>query len=355
MRKKLLIILIIILSSSIFAAEEELIQNFLNDVIIYDIAADETGLWIATYGNGIFYKPFNKNEFKNFSSATGDLREDLFYTIEANKDYVWAGSTDGLFIFDKKRERWTQRKFGKGGQFGNWIRALKFDPYLNALWIGRFKFLTKLDIEKRRFTDYDLTVNKNLKTNTIQTIELDGDSLVWIGTEAGLHKYDKSFEMDSSASLTYFDNKLNYFGGEGESVSVSDVLIYKKNVWIGLDEFKTKERPEYNVGGLYRFNRKNEWFRFDKSSGFAGNGIYSIERTGNYLWVGLYDFNEKTKQKYGRGIALVDLAGMQAAMIKDKLIPNSVYSILFDGENLWIGSEKGLLKINLVNRLAKWD
>ena len=355
MRKKLFIILFIILSSLLFAEDENPIQKFLPDVIVYDIAKDDAGLWIATYGNGIFFKPFKGNEIKNFSSASGDLREDLFYTIEANDDYVWAGSTDGLYIFDKKRKRWTQRKFGKGGQFGNWIRALKYDPFINTLWIGIFKYLTKLDIEKRRFTDYDLTVNKNLKTNTIQSIELDGDSLVWIGTEAGLHKYNKSLDMDSSASMQFYDNSLNYFGGEGESVSVSDILIYKKNVWIGLDEFVTKDRPEYNVGGLYRFNRNHEWLRLDNKNGFTANGIYAIERTGNYIWVGLYEFNEKTKQKYGRGLSLVNLATMQSTTIRDNSIPNSVYSLLFDGENLWIGSEQGLLKINLVNRLAKWN
>lgn len=355
MLNKLFLFFFIIQISSIYPQDNTLIKSYLKDAIVYDIAEDEGGLWIATYGNGIFYKPFNKNEVRNFSSSTGDLNEDLFYSIAVNKDYVWAGSTDGLYIFDKERERWTKRKFGKGGQFGNWIRALKYDPYLEALWIGRFKYLTKLDIKRRRFTDYDLTINKNLKTNTIQSIELDGDSLVWIGTEAGLHKYNKSFDLDSSNSMIFYDNRLNYFGGEGESVSISDILVYKDKVWIGLDEFITPDRPEYNIGGLYRFDRENEWIRIDEQNGFSANGIYSIERTGNYLWVGLYQFDPKTKQKYGRGISLVDLTTMDARMIRDKSLPNSVYALLFDGENLWIGSEKGLLSVSLNNRLANWN
>ena len=106
-----------------------------------DITSDGSSIWFATNGSGIYKYTPKANEWKQYSSSQGNLQNDLFYCIAANKDYVWAGSADGLFMLDKKTGNWSKRKFGLGGQLANWIRALAYDKYKNALWIGRFKYL----------------------------------------------------------------------------------------------------------------------------------------------------------------------------------------------------------------------
>ncbi len=222
------------------------------------------------------------------------------------------------------------------------------------VWIGRFQYLTKYDLKTKRFIDYNLTINKNEKTNTIKTIFVDGDSIVWFGTEAGLHKYNKEKDLNAPDAITFFDNKYNYFNGEGEQVSISSILIERDYIWLGLDEFITKERPEFNIGGLYKYNRKNEWLRFDNSKGLPGNGIYDLERTGNYIWASLYQFGKDTKETYGRGIALINRLNNKIIPINDERIPKSVNKIFFDGRFIWLGTESGLIKINLYNQLAQW-
>ena len=352
--KKILLLLFILFEINLFAQDQPDLEFFIKGAQVTDITSDGTNLWFATNGNGIFKYIPKSNAWMTYSTSNGNLQHDFFYCIAANKDYVWAGSTDGLFILDIKRGTWTKRKFGLGGQLANWIRALAFDKYENVLWIGRFKYLTKFDLNDKRYTDYDLTVRGNEKTNNIKTIQVDGDSLVWFGTEAGLHKYDKSKNLNDKNAITFYDTRYNYFDGEGEQVSITSLLFERKNIWIGLDEFITPERPEFNLGGLFRFNRRNDWQRFDDRNGLPANGVYDLERTGNYIWASLYQFGKSTKETFGRGIVLIDRITNQIIPLHDERIPATVYSIFFDGTNIWLGTDSGLIKINFFNKLAQW-
>lgn len=216
-------------------------------------------------------------------------------------------------------------------------------------------YLTKLDLKTRRFHDFDLTVNKNMKSNTIKAITVDGDSLVWFGTEAGIHKYDKSRGINYNDALKFYDNSYNYFYGQGETVSIADLLVEQNNVWIGLDEFITEENPEFNLGGLYKFNRKNEWNKFDVENGMTANGVFCLERTGKYIWVSQYQFGKKTKDLYGRGLLIINSLTNEINLITAENLPDTIFSLYFDGNNMWVGTNNGAYKINLTNQLANFD
>lgn len=351
---KILFLICLFFTINLLAQAQPDLEFFLKGAQVTAITNDGSNLWFATNGNGIYSYSLKNNSWFQYSTGHGNLSHDFFYSIAANKDYVWAGSIDGLFILDKKHDSWTKRKFGLGGQLANWIRALTYDKYENVLWIGRFKYLTKYDLKEKKYTDYDLTVKGNDKTNNIKTIELDGSSYLWIGTEAGLHKYDKSKDLNDKSSITFYDTKYNYFGGEGEQVSITSILFERNYVWIGLDEFITPERPEFNLGGLFRYNRRNDWFRIDDKNGLPANGIYDLERTGNYIWVSLYQFGKSTKETFGRGIILIDRISNEIIPIIDDRIPKTVFTIFFDGTNLWLGTDSGLIKVNFFNKLAQW-
>ena len=345
--KSVIVVIMLFISSQLTKAQVAFkINKFLEGTKITSICSDSRYLWAATDGNGIYrYSYFNKKWF-NYSTQKNNIALDFFYSIAAGKRFVWAGSTDGLFIFDKKRRRWTKRKFGKGGQLSNWIRSLAYDKYAKVLWIGRFKYLTKFDLRRRRFKDYDLTVHNNEKTNTIKTILVDGDSLVWFGTEAGLHKYNKNKNLDDKSAFTFYNNSRNYFGDEGDVVSVSTLITEQHNIWIGLDEFTTKENPTYNLGGFYKFDRQNTWTRFDKEKGLPGNGIFCAAITGNYIWVSTYQFNTKKKEANGTGIVLINRLTDKVKTLIDNRIPNNIYTMYFDGRYLWLGSENGIIQID---------
>ncbi|HEY7751187.1 MAG TPA: hypothetical protein VH917_02755 [Ignavibacteriaceae bacterium] len=325
--------------------------------MVNEIRQEEGFLWIATYGQGIYRYSYEDEEWINFSTKSGNLENDLFYTMEVSKDFVWAGASEGLFIYSKKTDKWSKRKFAQGGEFGNWIRSLKYDPSENVLWIGRFRNITMLDLKTMRYTDISRIQGKDEKSNTIKSIQLDGDSLVWFGTESGVHIYNKKKKSDDPSAWRYVTNKNKNFKDEGEAVSVSEILFESENIWFGTDEFITQEKPEFNLGGIYVFDRKIDWQRISRANGLASNGIYSLGRTGNYIWAGLYQFDEKNKIEKGKGLFLINRLTRRVIEIdlnELQISSSSILSFHFDGKFMWVGTGDGLVKIDFDNKLAYW-
>jgi len=328
---------------------------YLEDASVTCITEEKDYLWVSTYGQGIFR--FSKKEKKwfNFSTKNRNLENDLFHTIAVSKDYVWAGANEGLFIYNKKKNKWSVKKFSRGGEFGNWIRALCYDPSTDILWIGRFRYLTQLDVAKQKYSDLDLTQNNDPKTNTFQAIKMDGDSLIWFGTESGVHIYRKKKRIGQD-SWQFLNNKKG-FRQEGDAVSVTDFVFEPERVWFGTDEFITPRQPQFNIGGIYNYNRNSMWNKFSRENGLPANGVYCMERTGNYIWAGIYSFSKGEKEEYGKGLVMIN-------RVTGEIIPvdlnqlgtksSTIKTLYFDKVNLWIGTDKGLWKLPVTNQLAEW-
>ncbi len=328
----------------------------LENVNVTSIKDEPNFIWLATYGQGVYRYSKKDNKWANFSTSNNNLDNDLFSCIAVSDDFVWAGSIEGLFTYEKKKNTWRKRKFAVGGEMGNWIRSLCYDKKENILWIGRFKNLTMLDVKKQKFTEYDLTKNNDPKTNTIKSIKLDGDSLVWFGSESGVHVFNKLIK-DSSSVWSFINNKKG-FNSEGDAVSVSDFLFDGENVWFATDEFVTLQQPNFNIGGIYKYNRKLQWKRLSKQDGLPGNGIYCLEKTGNKIWAAIYAFDKRNKKEYGKGFVLIDRITEKISGIdlnQTNISSSLVQTFYFDGMEMWIGTDKGLYKCAISNPLAKWS
>ncbi len=332
-------------------------EVFLNGAAITDIAEEEGFLWVSTYGQGIYRYTITDGKWTNYSTKSGNLSDDLFYAVEVSKNFVWAASVEGLFTFTKKGGRWDKRKFAQGGEFGNWIRSLKYDQSQNVLWIGRFRNITRFDLKTRKYEDISRIQGNDQKSNTIKSIELDGDSLIWFGTESGVHVYNKKKKHTDQVSWRYFSNKSKAFKEEGKTVSISKILFEGKNIWFGTDEFITTEEPEFNLGGVYIHDRRISWDRVYKRDGLGGNGIYSLCRIGNYIWVGVYEFDKQKKIEYGKGLYIINRITRQVTPVdlnELDIKSSSILSFHFDGTYLWIGTAEGLARLRIDNRLAEW-
>ena len=356
--KKLLsiIIVFILISFSSFAQIES--EIFLKGATVTGIVEEEGYLWVATYGQGIYRYSYDDEKWINFSTKSGNLDNDLFYNIAVSKNFVWAGASEGLFIYTKKKDRWSKRKFALGGQFGNWIRSLKYDPDQNVLWIGRFRNITRLDVKRRRYNDISRIQGTDQKSNNIKSIELDGDSLVWFGTESGVHIYNKKNKYTDQSAWRYISNKKRAFNEEGFAVSVSNILFEGERIWFATDEFVTKEQPQFNIGGIYIYDRKINWDRISRGDGLAANGIYSLGKTGNHIWVGVYEFDQMEKAEYGKGLFIINrLTGKVSPVDLNqiKIVSSTILSFHFDGKYMWIGTGEGLVRVKMDNRLAEWS
>ncbi|PIW69539.1 MAG: hypothetical protein COW08_06615 [Ignavibacteriales bacterium CG12_big_fil_rev_8_21_14_0_65_30_8] len=352
---KNLITIIILLTFTLPIYPQTTVQKYLIGANITSIVVDNDKLWVSTYGEGIYYYSFENKKWTNFSTKNNNLNNDFFYTLAVGKQEVWAGTTDGLFIYSKRKKTWTKRKFAKGGELGNWIRTLCYDNYNDILWIGRFKNLTLYDARRRKYEDFDLTKKNDTKTNNIKTIEVDGDSLVWFGTEAGVHIYNKKLDIHNSDAWSFIGNDGSSFNGDGEAVSISDILFDDKNVWFATDEFVTSDQPKFNVGGIYKFDRKFIWDRISKREGLIDDGVYTLALTGNKIWAGVYSFYTKEKKELGKGLFLIDKNTKEIKRLEFDnidLFNTKVNELLFDGKIMWIGTDSGLLALTLDNPLA---
>ncbi len=349
------LIILILFSFTCFAQDKS--EVFLKGAAVTDIVEEDGFIWVATYGQGIYRYSKADSKWMNYSTKSGNLSDDLFYAIEVSKNYVWAASVEGLFTFTKKVGRWDKRKFAQGGEFGNWIRSLKYDESENVLWIGRFRNITRFDLRRRKYVDINRMQGTDQKSNTIKTISFDGDSLIWFGTESGVHIFNKKKKYTDPSAWRYLSNKNKGFKEEGNTVSVSSILFEGRNVWFGTDEFVTVEQPDFNVGGVYIFDRRFYWDRIYKRNGLGANGIYALCRVGNYIWVGVYEFDKQQKIEYGKGLYLINRITRQINEVdlnKLDITSSTILSFHFDGTYLWIGTEEGLVRLKIENELAEW-
>lgn len=330
---------------------------YLENAVIMDIKEDPEFIWVATYGYGIFKFSKEDEKWTNYSTKSNNLENDLFYTIEVNNKYVWAGSSQGLFIYNKKKDKWTKKRFSQGGEWGNWIRSLYFDDSENILWIGRFINLTTYDLKQNKYFDYDKTIEGNPRTNNFKVIKADGDSLIWFGTEAGIHIYEKKKNISDKSAWRFISNK-DGFNNDAEAISISDILFENNYVWIAAEEFITSDQPEFNVGGIYRYDRRSHWDKLSKKTGLPANGIYCLEKCGNEIWTTLYSFDKNEKHEYGKGMVLIDRFSGRASVIdlnETNISTSKILCLHFDGKNMWAGTDEGLLKIQIYNPLAAWS
>ena len=179
--------------------------------------------------------------------------------------------------------------------------------------------------------------------------------MIWFGSESGVHIYNK--QAKDSASVWRFINNKRGFNGEGDAVSVSDFLFEGENVWFATDEFVTPQQPNFNMGGIYKYNRKLKWDRISKQDGLPGNGIYCLEKTGNKIWVAVYAFDKKNKKEYGKGFVIIDRVSgkiINVDLNQTEISSSMVQTFYFDGNEIWVGTDKGLYKFAVNNPLAKW-
>jgi ligand-binding sensor domain-containing protein len=347
--------LLLLLTLNSFAQYQS--EVFLEGAAITDIVEEEGFLWVATYGQGIYRYSIDDGKWINYSTKSGNLSDDLFYAVEVSKNFVWAASVEGLFTFTKKGGRWNKRKFAQGGEFGNWIRSLKYDEKENVLWIGRFRNITRFDLKTRKYVDINRMQGTDQKSNTIKTISFDGDSLIWFGTESGVHIYNKKKKYTDPSAWRYLSNKNKGFKEEGKAVSVSSIIFAGKTIWFGTDEFITVEEPDFNLGGVYAFDRRFYWDRIYKRNGLGANGIYALCKVGNYIWVGVYEFDKQQKIEYGKGLYLINRITRLVSEVdlnELEITSSTILSFHFDGTYLWIGTGEGLVRLKIDNKLAEW-
>ncbi|MFZ5554428.1 MAG: two-component regulator propeller domain-containing protein [Bacteroidota bacterium] len=310
----------------------------INDHFIRSMFKDRSDvLWIGTLGNGINKTDLKPKRIKHYQKKLNDpssLSENYVRAIaQASNRRMWVGTLiGGLNEFDPETEKFTA--YGYSGSNDGihpndnnvWSLFLEND---SILWIGTNNGLNRYEIYSGKFSYYQHNekTGGSLSENTVRSILVDSKGILWVGTEGGLNKLNRetgTFEIYSS--------------GKNNPKAISDNTIWKiiednsGMLWIATNN------------GLNRFDPvklKFTHYKNDPADKFSlsHNGVRTIlEDDKGKIWVGTQN-----------GLNILDVSrGKFKRMDEKNGLPNSfVYSIEQDMYGfIWISTNKGLAKID---------
>ena len=377
-------------------------KNNLSRNTVMSFAEDkEHYLWIGTFGGGLIRYDKNKNESLHFFSdpmnnnSLGD--NDVLSLCTDRSGIIWAGSHLGAGITKiyKNNARFNHIKHDPRKQNtlnDDVVWAIHKDKE-NILWIGTYKGgLNRYDVSSNTFSYIKNSGNnKTISSNHVRAIEEDNFGNLWIGTyDGGLNIINKR-----SYKLSVYKNDPNDLESIGGN-QVQDILIESDSVyWIatfggGLNRVIVKGNP---------LNQKLRFEKFknikDDPNSISDNRVYKLYRSPDgVFWIctyggGLNSFDPITKKfkrypinsgqndkfnienlmtiledsdgllwlgSYGGSLTSFDRKTykFKRYSFQEGLTSGVVYGILEDdSKNLWISSDNGIFKINLVNKEIK--
>ena len=262
----------------------------------------ENEIWYSTFGMGLFLH--DPGTFLTINKKNGLDVGGMTYDMVSHKDKVYIATRNGLFIYSDEKN---------------------------------IKHLTK---------------SNGLPSNTILDLDFDSNGILWLATTNGLSKYSEN-------------NFKNYSRKDGlPSKLVTAVHVDGKDnskIWIGSER-----------SGLTRFD-KNGFFTFAKQDGLPSNSIRDITQLNDGSLIiacynaGVVNFDGNKFKLYDNGlddkrVILLTLGpneqvwtGTESAglavlqsdnsfkMIRDSdgLGHNEMFSLTFDGSNIWAGTFGG--------------
>jgi ligand-binding sensor domain-containing protein/signal transduction histidine kinase len=297
-------------------------------------------LWIGTWSKGLnLYAPY-KEKFRHYQldpDALDSVQNNVVNSIYRDRTgTLWIGTDAGLNRLDPKTGELTRyvhdpedpRSLSLG-----WVGSI-YEDTAGRLWIGTQGGLNRLDRQTGRFTRYQVVPSGEytLGIGTIRSIYQDGSGVIWlakhrqglcefdpqtdecvqylyapedalsphnmattvyedsagtlwIGTQGGLHEFDRDTKM-----FTAYEHDPK----DPQSLSGSYVAaIYEDRtgtLWVGT-----------NRGGLNRFDRETKTFtRYSERDGLPSSAALGIlEDTQGHLWLstnkGLSEFDPRAE------------------------------------------------------------
>ena len=176
-----------------YSKEEQ--KSSFNCNFTYDIIKDCDGnLWMGGVMDGVFRYNANKKLFEVFPKVT------VYSFEELSENELLAACTSGLYLLDKQTK---QAQLSAGGYMVLDVLILDGDIWMCTQGNGLVQFNPESKIIREFTTDY------GLPSNYVNSIMLD-DKYLWIGTEAGLCRFnpeDKTVTNYSSSLLQVSFNR----------------------------------------------------------------------------------------------------------------------------------------------------
>ncbi|WP_435416529.1 two-component regulator propeller domain-containing protein [Polaribacter aestuariivivens] len=369
-------------------------KNNLNSIvgnhILSILETENNTIWVGTT-EGLSKYVNRQNgyfNFKNYTLSKGGFTP-LYvqYLLENNKKELLIATKDNGLLFlnnsTDKIENFLSEKLTN--KISKNVRQLTIDDK-NALWIGTYDGLYIFDKNKYITTlKRDNTNSKSLSKNTVKSIYKDKKGSIWIGTYyGGVNIWDEANTNFINFSETHIDKKLSYnvvssiekyenkilFGTEGRGITIYDTKT-KETKYLNLSN--NPLLPNNNIKSL--FVDENKLWIGTVNSGIA---IYNLEtqkfetkketdKIRKYLnEIGVYSIKKDQKNTFwfgtfGLGVVSFNPTNNQLKTFENNdtdssnLSNNLVRAIYVDSKNnVWIATQRGLNKISNSKKIERF-
>ncbi len=318
---------------------------------VRDITVDGSSIWVASGYNGI--SNINGDAVTTYDEDSGMPSERARSIAVDASGVLWVGTSSGLLKFSGGSWTLYDSDVGLFGEISEievaadgtlWVasypigtgRVCNFDPATStclSLYEGDGVAALDLDEQGRAVfgtedgvfvfdganaTEYVIESDQ-LVTNFVDSMALDSEGMLWVGTDGGIHRLDPAnpdAQWETYRSEFYSGDPNSPGGNWSQAIATGpngDMLFAITN-----------GAASYFSGGT--------WTVFEDVYSYDST---AIDSQGN-LWIG----------DDGEGLLVLDTAGNQvlAFTSADGLPNDSVRTLLADGDAMWIGTAAGLAK-----------
>ena len=245
---------------------------------ISSIVKDSRGfVWLGNWKGLTRYDGY---EFKTFNHNNADrksISNNRVNSICEDRDHrLWIGTSNGLNRYDPVHESFTRFDIRniKGGR--NYIASVYQDSHHN-IWAATFAGIKLVDTARKLLNDvssFKSAARDNIFNGVTFTLFEDRDQVMWVGTRAGLSKFNprtrqlvqlpdviqQNRELMSSKVLVIRQDKRGFIwiGTESSGVFVFDPFAGKVNSFKHQDD-KPESMLSNWVRDIYSYDDQHTW------------------------------------------------------------------------------------------------
>lgn len=169
------------------------------------ILQDRDGfLWFGTQGGVVRYDGYSYKTFESEPFEANTLTHNQVQTLYLDGEALWIGTYSGLNRLDLRTERFTsyRSKLGDENSLSNELILSVVRDRQGSLWVGTFKGLNRLDEKTGHFKRYlhSDADPSSIGGDVIRDLLIDRRGTLWVATAGGgLSRYDP--EADSFLNI----------------------------------------------------------------------------------------------------------------------------------------------------------
>ncbi len=165
------------------------------------ICRDQDKLWAASDFGLVCY---HENKFFVYEIPSDNRIKTSVTSVYPALEYIWLGSSNGLFIFHKQEKRFQKIEIGEEYN-SNFINSITKDLH-GFMWVGTNNGVFRVDPKVIKDPN---TVNLHLLTGdglpslecNLNSIYTDKQGFVWVGTASGTSKIDPKIYLNNETNV----------------------------------------------------------------------------------------------------------------------------------------------------------